>query len=51
MQLLYLVPCCLGGVALIAASQGDLGRVYSFHDTPPAISVFAEDKGEGKESS
>jgi hypothetical protein len=32
-QLLYLVPCCLGSVLLIAVTKGDLGRVLNFTDT------------------
>lgn len=36
----------MGAVALIAATQGDLGRVYSFSDTPPAVSLLSERKPE-----
>ena len=40
LQLLYLVPSCLGSIALIALTRGDLDQVISFKDTPPAMSLL-----------
>jgi len=34
LQLLYIVPSCLGAVALTAASRGELRRIWSFTDRP-----------------
>lgn len=46
-QLLYLVPCCLGGVLIIAATQGDLGRVINFTDVAPTVSLLPKANDEG----
>ena len=35
--LLYLVPCTLGAVALVAAARGDLSKVWSYTDTTKAL--------------
>lgn len=45
-QLLYLVPCCLGGVALIAAARGDLQRAINFTDATPT--TLLQDIGKEK---
>jgi len=46
LQLLYLVPCCLGSILLIAATKGDLGRVVNFTD---ALSIPLIPEAKNKE--
>lgn len=48
--LLYLVPLTLGSVALTAASQGELSRVFSFTDSASTVPPFAgKKKQKGKQ--
>ena len=44
--LLYLVPSCLGGIALTAAVRGDLQRVLKFTDAPslPIVPELRKEK-------
>ena len=51
MQLLYLVPSCLGSILLIALTQGDLSQVIDFTDTPPVVSLLPEgDRKKGEDN-
>jgi minor histocompatibility antigen H13 len=42
--LLYLVPCTLGAVAVVAAARGDLSRVWSYTDTTKALGENIKEK-------
>ena len=47
--LLYLCPLTLGSVALVAATRGDLGKIWAFTDTTLVTSPPGSSKEKKKE--